>query len=167
MSDERARPQLRIRVAGDPDLTWDLGPAEVADVDEIDRRPPRAVVEELAPTALDRAAGVRQLDVTVQGWTFRVTVEAEARARLRERASQDEAGHHQHGPIAVRSPMSGRVVRLWVAEGATVEAGQRLLAVEAMKMENEVRAPRAGVVTSIGVAVGDIVELGDELATVR
>ena len=42
-------------------------------------------------------------------------------------------------------------VRLWVAEGDTVEAGQRLLAIEAMKMENEVRAPHAGTVESIAV----------------
>jgi biotin carboxyl carrier protein len=63
--------------------------------------------------------------------------------------------------------MPGRVARLWVVEGATVEAGQRLLAIEAMKMENEVRAPRAGTVASIGVAVDSSVELGDELLTVR
>jgi biotin carboxyl carrier protein len=63
--------------------------------------------------------------------------------------------------------MTGRVVRIWVAVGDTVEAGQRLLAIEAMKMENEVRAPRAGVVASVLVAVSDSVEHGDELVTVR
>jgi biotin carboxyl carrier protein len=55
------------------------------------------------------------------------------------------------------------VARLWVAEGDTVETGQRLLAIDAMKMENEVRAPRSGVVASIAIAVGQTVELGDEL----
>ena len=45
--------------------------------------------------------------------------------------------------------------------------GQRLLAIEAMKMENEVRAPRAGTVESIRVAAGSSVELRDELLTVR
>jgi biotin carboxyl carrier protein len=167
MSRHEARSRLRVRVAEDPDLTWELGPDDVPGADDLERRPHRALVEELRPTAGDRAAGVRRLDVTLQGWTFRVAVETAARARLRERAAQDEASHHEHGPLAIRSPMTGRVVRMWVAEGATVEAGQRLLAIEAMKMENEVRAPRVGVVTSIGVAVGDIVELGDELATVR
>jgi biotin carboxyl carrier protein len=67
----------------------------------------------------------------------------------------------------VRAQIPGRVVRLWVAEGDTVEAGQRLLAIEAMKMENEVRAPRAGTVESIRVAAGSSVELRDELLTVR
>jgi biotin carboxyl carrier protein len=167
MSRDRPRPHLRIRVADEPDLTWDLGPDDLATSSDPGRRPPHAAIDELTPSAADRVAGLRRLDVTVQGWTFRVTVEAATRAGLRERAAQDEASHHQHGPVAVRSPMTGRVARLWVAEGATVEADQRLLAIEAMKMENEVRAPRAGVVTSIGVAVGDTVELGDELAIVR
>ena len=44
-----------------------------------------------------------------------------------------------------------------------VQAGERLLAIEAMKMENEVRAPRAGTVVSIRVQVGQPVELGSEL----
>ena len=71
------------------------------------------------------------------------------------------------GSAVVKAQIPGRVVRLWVAEGDTVEAGQRLLAIEAMKMENEVRAPRAGTVESIRVAADSSVELGDELLTVR
>ena len=47
-----------------------------------------------------------------------------------------------------------------------VEAGQRLLAIEAMKMENEVRAARAGTVESVAVAVGQTVELGAELVVI-
>lgn len=105
--------------------------------------------------------------MTVDGWVFRVAVEAESRALLRERAGQGGPGARQHGPLIVKAPMPGRVVRLWVAEGDTVEAGQRLLAIEAMKMENEVRAPHAGTIASIGVAAGDSVELGEELLTVR
>ena len=50
-----------------------------------------------------------------------------------------------------------------VAAGDAVEAGQRLLSVEAMKMENELRAPRAGTVERIAVAAGQTVELGDTL----
>jgi pyruvate carboxylase subunit B len=57
-------------------------------------------------------------------------------------------------------------VRVWVKEGESVDTGQRLLAVEAMKMENEIRAPRAGTVESIAVAVGGLVERGDELVTI-
>ena len=96
-----------------------------------------------------------------------MTVDDADRAVLRERAAQAGVARQHHGPVVVRAPMPGRIVRCWVAVGDTVEAGQRLLAIEAMKMENEVRAPRAGVVAGIAVAVGSSVELGDELVTVR
>jgi biotin carboxyl carrier protein len=169
MSDEHAsaRHRLRVRVDDDPDQTWDVGPDEVPARDDGTSQRSHEVVHEVPAGSADRAAGIRRFRVTVDGWQFGVSVEAEARARVRERATQDEVARHSHGPLTVRAAMTGRVVRVWVAEGATVEAGQRRLAIEAMKMENEVRAPRAGVVASIGVAVDDSVEHGDELLTVR
>ncbi len=54
-----------------------------------------------------------------------------------------------------------------VEAGDTVVAGQRLLAVEAMKMENELRSPRAGTVERVAAAVGQTVELGDPLVVIR
>ena len=53
------------------------------------------------------------------------------------------------------------------ASGEAVEAGQRLLSIEAMKMENEVIAPRAGTIARIGVVAGQTVELGDELVVIE
>jgi pyruvate carboxylase subunit B len=61
--------------------------------------------------------------------------------------------------------MPGRVVRVLVAEGAEVEAGQPLLVLEAMKMENEVRAPVAGSVAAVAVVAGAAVESGARLLT--
>jgi acetyl-CoA/propionyl-CoA carboxylase biotin carboxyl carrier protein len=58
------------------------------------------------------------------------------------------------------------VARVWVSEGEQVEEGQRLLAIEAMKMENEIRAPHAGTIQSLRVAPGARVEREDELLTV-
>lgn len=121
----------------------------------------------LARTAADRAAGVRRYETTVDGWVFVVGVEDEPRALLRQRAGQGKDRAGAHGSDIIKATIPGRVVHLWVAEGDTVEAGQRLLAIEAMKMENEVRAARAGTVESIRVAPGSGVELGDELLTVR
>ena len=118
-------------------------------------------------TSDERAAGVRRYETTVEGWVFEVAVEDEPRSLLRERAGQGNQRSTRQGSDVVRAQIPGRVVRLWVAEGDTVEAGQRLLAIEAMKMENEVRAPRAGTVESIRVAAGSSVELRDELLTVR
>jgi biotin carboxyl carrier protein len=124
-------------------------------------------VRELPRTADDRASGVHRYETTVDGWVFGVTVEDEPRALLRERAGQGSEAGRRHGSDVIKAQIPGRVVRLWVAEGDTVEAGQRLLAIEAMKMENEVRAPRAGTVESIRVAAGSSIELRDELLTVR
>ncbi len=64
------------------------------------------------------------------------------------------------GDADVRAIMPGRIVELLVEEGETVQPGQGLLVLEAMKMENEVAAPRAGVVSGIAVAKGDAVETG-------
>jgi biotin carboxyl carrier protein len=64
------------------------------------------------------------------------------------------------GPARLTAPMPGRVVRVLVADGALVEAGQGLVVVEAMKMENELRAPRAGCVEQVAVSQGQAVEAG-------
>jgi biotin carboxyl carrier protein len=63
--------------------------------------------------------------------------------------------------------MPGKVIAILVAEGDTVEKGQGLVIVEAMKMENEVRCPIAGEVKEIKVKQGDTVEGGVPLVIVE
>jgi biotin carboxyl carrier protein len=63
--------------------------------------------------------------------------------------------------------MPGKVVRVLVTTGQRVEAGDGLVVVEAMKMENELKAPRTGVVTQLAVRVGLSVEAGSVLAVVE
>ncbi len=63
--------------------------------------------------------------------------------------------------------MPGKVVRLLVNEGDSVEAGQGLLVVEAMKMQNEVRSPKAGKVERLLVKENQPVNAGDVLAWVE
>ena len=67
----------------------------------------------------------------------------------------------------VTAPLSGRVLRVAVAAGDAVEAGQLLLVLEAMKMENEINAPRAGTVRELRVAEGAQVAEGDTLAVLE
>jgi biotin carboxyl carrier protein len=74
---------------------------------------------------------------------------------------------HAHGPARLAAPMPGRIVRVLVAQGASVEAGQGLVVVEAMKMENELRAPRGGCVRQIAVREGQAVEAGALLVVVE
>ncbi|MFQ5536901.1 MAG: acetyl-CoA carboxylase biotin carboxyl carrier protein subunit [Gemmatimonadota bacterium] len=62
------------------------------------------------------------------------------------------------GPRPVRAPMPGLVVKVEVEEGDRVDAGQGVVIVEAMKMENELKAEAPGVVARIHVTAGDAVE---------
>jgi biotin carboxyl carrier protein len=71
------------------------------------------------------------------------------------------------GPVQVTSVMPGKVVRVLVQEGDQLRAGQGILVVEAMKMENEIVAPRPGRVRSIGVQSGQAVERGAVLAVIE
>jgi biotin carboxyl carrier protein len=70
------------------------------------------------------------------------------------------------GPVTVKSPMPGRVVKVLVKAGERVAAAQPVVVVEAMKMENELRAPRAGAVQDVRCAEGAAVEAGQDLVTI-
>ncbi len=70
------------------------------------------------------------------------------------------------GESPVMSPLPGVVLSINVKEGDTVSAGQTLMILEAMKMENEINATQAGVVKSIKVNCSDSVLEGDVLLTI-
>lgn len=72
-----------------------------------------------------------------------------------------------HGPATVLAPMPGKVVRVLVLPNQEVTAGQGLLVMEAMKMENELRAPRTGIVREIKAMEGQAVETGALLVIVE
>lgn len=67
---------------------------------------------------------------------------------------------------AVTAPLQGTVLDVCVNVGDTVTAGQNLVVIEAMKMENEVVAPAGGTVTAVSVKKGDAVSAGDPLVTI-
>ena len=69
------------------------------------------------------------------------------------------------GPANVTSPLPGTVLRLVKNAGDTVAAGEVVMIVESMKMENEVVAPEAGRIASIAVAAGSAIHTGDLLFT--
>lgn len=81
-------------------------------------------------------------------------------------AAAKPAGHHAAGAGApVKSPLPGVILDVRVKEGQQIAAGQTLVVLEAMKMENNIDADRAGVVKSIAVGKGDSVLEGDVLIT--
>ena len=69
-----------------------------------------------------------------------------------------EAGTAGAGADNVVAPMPGRVVVVKASAGDTVEAGQEVMVIEAMKMELSLKAPRAGTVAAIHAQAGDFVE---------
>ena len=81
--------------------------------------------------------------------------------------SRQKAGRDEKGPKKVLAPMPGRVVRVLLEEGSTVESGQGIVVVEAMKMQNEIKSPKKGVVKKILAIPGAAVNPGDVLAIVE
>lgn len=84
----------------------------------------------------------------------------ERAAQLRDLSAKQGAGGRAE---AVRAPMPGLVVQVAVRTGEEVEAGDRIVVVEAMKMENELRAAAAGKVARVLVEEGAVVNKGDVL----
>jgi biotin carboxyl carrier protein len=122
---------------------------------------------QLGPVRVDPGHGTRLREVVVDGWRIEVEVEFEHRAVLRARARRGAGVASHGGPVEVRAIIPGRVVAVSVVVGDSVEAGQQILVVEAMKMQNELRAPREGAVERVGVAVGDTIEVGDLLVVIH
>jgi len=70
------------------------------------------------------------------------------------------------GRQQIAAPMPGKVVRILVQQGENVEAGQGILVVEAMKMQNEIRSPKTGAVERLLVTEGQAVNAGEVVAVV-
>jgi biotin carboxyl carrier protein len=92
------------------------------------------------------------------------TAEVSDPRSLRSRKSRADSGK---GPRPLVAPMPGKVVRFLVTENSAVEAGQGVVVVEAMKMQNEIKSPKKGIVLKLSVAEGAAVNAGDVLAIVE
>ena len=71
------------------------------------------------------------------------------------------------GVQTLRAQMPGRIVKLLVRPGESVQAGQGMVVIEAMKMENEIRSPIHGTVTEVAVREGDAVDTDELLIVVE
>lgn len=104
---------------------------------------------------------VAQDSYEVDGVRIDITVE-DPRA---PRSADAPAG--REGRAMLLAPMPGKVVRVLVEEGQQVEAGQGIVVIEAMKMQNEMKSPKAGTVVSLKAQTGAAVTAGDLLAVVE
>jgi biotin carboxyl carrier protein len=107
--------------------------------------------------SMDRTG--QSLVVVVAGERFEVEVRD-------PRSWSHKSVRGSQGIATVFAPMPGKVVRVLVAAGDAVEAGQGLLVVEAMKMQNEIKSPRSGQVVSLTAREGATVAAGEPLATI-
>jgi biotin carboxyl carrier protein len=103
----------------------------------------------------------RGLAVVIDGFRFEIDV------RDPRRLARRSGMQGREGVETITAPMPGKVVRVLIAPGDAVEAGQGLVVVEAMKMQNEMKAPKAGRVVSVAVREGDRVAAGELLAVIE
>lgn len=97
--------------------------------------------------------------IYIDGQRIPVDLLSDSQLRRRNATGTDTSD----GSPLVTSPMIGKVVEVHVAVGDTVEVGDALLIIEAMKMENEILARRSGTIEAIRVSAGDKVEAGKPL----
>jgi acetyl-CoA/propionyl-CoA carboxylase biotin carboxyl carrier protein len=110
---------------------------------------------------------VREVEVDGRRFAVRLLEPEPPWAGLaRRRRERSRGGAGGAGRDAVVSPMQGTVLAVEVAEGDTVEAGQVICIVEAMKMENEVHAHRSGTVAELSVSAGQAVTTGQVICVV-
>jgi biotin carboxyl carrier protein len=99
-------------------------------------------------------------------WVGNQVYAADVRDPRSLRGRQRRADHSK-GVQHLVAPMPGKVVKFLVDENAAVEAGQGIVVVEAMKMQNEIKSPKKGIVVKLAVAEGAAVNAGDILAIVE
>lgn len=123
---------------------------------------------------------MKNYTITVNGTPYNVTVEegtssavpvaaapapAPAAAPAPQAAPKAAPAPAAAGSVKVDAPMPGNILDVKVSNGTAVKAGQVLVILEAMKMENEIVAPQDGTVASINVNKGDTVEAGQTIVT--
>jgi biotin carboxyl carrier protein len=99
-------------------------------------------------------------EVLIAGQRFEVQVEDEREKKLASK------GERETGDAQVRAPMPGLVIGILLEVGTSVEHGQIVVVLEAMKMENDLVAPRSGIVKEIHVSKGQAVNQGDVLVII-
>lgn len=148
--------RVTVRADGSVLLDGNACSAEITRIDESTF----SVVRNGASFLICVARSGGSYEALCNGVLCEVTVESERARLLREYAATSGTLHHRY---EVHAPMPALVVRVEVTVGDEVQAGQGLVVLEAMKMENELKAHHAGKVKEIRVHKGKTVEKGELL----
>jgi acetyl-CoA/propionyl-CoA carboxylase biotin carboxyl carrier protein len=109
-------------------------------------------------------AAPEHLVTEINGKRFEIFVHAPEPVHKRHRAKQGASG--ASAGTAVTSPMQGTVVKVAVEEGQKVEAGELIIVLEAMKMEQPLSAHRSGVISNLSAIIGETVSSGSTLCDI-
>ncbi|HEU4631630.1 MAG TPA: biotin/lipoyl-containing protein [Gemmatimonadaceae bacterium] len=156
----------RVEVELDDDVATVEGASAPVRLVDVPGTPVRLVTvgETVHRVIARRHAGARgRYTLWVDGRRYEAEALDERTRAIRDMTAQSAAAS---GPAPLVAPMPGLVVRVHVAEGDAVQAGQGLVVMEAMKMENELRAPAAGRVARVLAAPGTAVEKGAVLVEI-
>jgi biotin carboxyl carrier protein len=137
-----------------------------SDIYDVDARPIGPATHSLIVDGASYVVDVSEQDgewlVHVRGERHVIAVEEETRYRLRSGGGTAA----WRGGRTLKAPMPGRITHVAVSRGDTVNRGDTLLVIEAMKMENELKAPAPGTVTEVRVEAGQPVNAGDVLVVI-
>ena len=153
---------LRSEVTVDGESVTLDGHTAPARIEEIETTPVRLVTigSEVHRVVVRRGSSRGAYILWVDGFRFEGEAPDERTRAIRDITAESE---RSSGPASLTAPMPGLIVRVSVAAGDSVQAGQGLVVMEAMKMENELRAHGAGTVKAVHVEAGKAVEKGTVL----
>lgn len=133
--------------------------AQPAELAEVEGSPVRMVKlgNNVYRVVTQKRQGKGRYTLWVDGYRFEVEALDERTRAIRDVSAANAA---PPGPAPILAPMPGLIIRVNVNPGDSIEAGQGVVVMEAMKMENELRATTSGTVKSVKVAPGTAVERG-------
>jgi biotin carboxyl carrier protein len=133
--------------------------------------------------AIERIFDLRETEpgvysVLIEGRSYEVSIPQPGEVRINGRTLPIEVfdpralrgrrgGESNVGPQNIAASMPGKVIRVLVAPGDSVAAGQGLIVVEAMKMQNEMKSPKAGRVVEVKTSAGATVAAGEVLVVIE
>jgi len=158
-----ARKTVAIEPSG---VAYEAEAAVHAELSDVENSPVRVIKlgTRVYRVVTEKRQGRGRYTLWVDGYRFDIEALDERTRAIRDLSAANAA---PTGPAPVLAPMPGLIVRVNVAPGDDVEAGQGVVVMEAMKMENELRATSSGKVKSVEVSPGTAVEKGTLLVALE